>query len=116
MKLATNPDIRPHLMRERGRPRNALVWLVTKYPSSSESWQAKAIAGAKSNGEAALRTLGRFWVRSKHAPNPTHGDADGWPPESASSWVWGKLLAETPAVCEGVTFAIPGQRVLVGEP
>ena len=61
-------------------------------------------------------SLGRFWVRSKHALNPTHGDADGWPPGSANSWVWGKLLAETPAVCEGVTFAIPGQRVLVGEP
>ena len=56
MKLATNPDIRPHLIRERGRPRNALVWLVTKYPSSSESWQAKAIARSKSNGEAVLRT------------------------------------------------------------
>ena len=60
MKLATNPDIRPHLMRERGRPRNALVWLVTKYPSSSESWQAKAIARSKSNGEAVLRTWAVF--------------------------------------------------------
>lgn len=55
-------------------------------------------------------------MRSKDAPNPTRGDADGWPPGDASSRVWGELLAETPAVCEGSTFVIPGQRVLVGEP
>ena len=44
------------------------------------------------------------WVRSRVALNPTHGDAEGGPPASDRSTVWGELRTVWSAAAEGLAF------------
>ena len=105
--LETNPDIRPHLMLERGRPRKALVWLV--HCSLLHQSRDRQRPWPEENGLAGRSSLpGPFLGAEQDAPNPTHGDADGWPPESERSWLWGEPPMETSAVREG--FGLPDPR------
>ena len=116
MKLETNPDIRPHLMERMGATETSFG-----AADCTAVYRIKVVTGkghhrSKTVWRNSPWTWGCSGVRSIDAPNPTRGDANGRPPGDTCSRVWGELPAETPAACEGLPFAIPGQRGSVGEP